>query len=138
MSYPRNFSRPPSRYRPPQYVAIEVRPRNFKKLTGNGERLAAALCHLSILLNINTYVGGLAFAGALCLSSLFLAHRPYLAQQASRALVWQAITWGLLGAVWVTLRLLPAWLGGFFFWPWWALVWFWAIVGAMWKAGRCL
>jgi hypothetical protein len=98
--------------------------------------MAAALCHLSILLNLITYVGGIAFC--LVMYLIGLGGARFLAQQAGRALISQALIWGTIGAGWVIYRVLPDWLGGIFFWPFSTLVWFCAILWAIVKALRCL
>lgn len=108
----------------------------LKASTGQGERLAAALAHLSILLNLFTYAGGLLVCLLLYLGST--GRRPYLVRQVVRSLVAQLSVWGLIGAGWLFYRLLPDWLGPLLFSPLGALVWFVAILLALLRAARCL
>jgi uncharacterized Tic20 family protein len=108
----------------------------LKAEAGRDERLLAALVHLTILLNTVTYIGGI----LVCAVAYFFARRKalFLAEQASRSLVYQSIIWGLIIAGWMIYRLFPDWLGGILFWPLWALVWIIAILRAMWRAARSL
>lgn len=100
------------------------------------ERLLAALCHISLAANIFTYVGGIGF----CLLAYLLAagRAEFLARQAAKALVAQLIVWGLIAPAWFIQLLLPGWLGGVFFWPWSLVVWFVAVLVAMFRAALCL
>jgi Domain of unknown function (DUF4870) len=111
-------------------------PLSAKKRAGRDERMAASFCHLSILLNLFTQVGGL----VVCAFFYLLAHRRnlFLEEQAGRAFIGQCVVWGITGAGWLFYRLLPDWLGNLIFLPLGALVWFFAILIAMWRAIRCL
>jgi hypothetical protein len=114
------------------------RKESLKSTAGRDIRLLAALAHVAILLNTVTYAGGLALSLALYLVARGREQAAYLAEQAGRSLIYQCIVWGIIAAGWMFYRLLPDWLGNVLFWPLWALVWFIAILRAMWKAARCL
>lgn len=128
----------PGSYRPGSTIRerLRHRPLSVKQAAGRNERLAAAACHLSILLNLFTYAGGIVVCLLLYLGAVGRAR--YLADQASRALLGQVITWGIIGAGWALFRILPEWLGSFLFAPYSAIVWFVVILLEMWKAARCL
>lgn len=111
---------------------------NLRQSAGLDIRLLAALAHLSILLNIVSYAGGIAVCLALYLIARSREKAAFLAEQASRALLYQCIVWGIIAGGWMFYKLLPDWLGNVLFWPLWALVWFIAILRALWKASRCL
>lgn len=112
------------------------RPTTTRQRPTRDQRLVVALCHVSILLNIFTYAGGIAFCALFYLLS---RNRVlYVAEQASRSLVFQGIVWGIIAAGWLFYRLLPEWLAAPIFWPLGALVWFIAIIRALWRAARCL
>ena len=112
-----------------------VRKNTLRQNAGRDERLVAALCHVTILLNTVTFVGGIVVCAGLYLYCRTRA--LYAAEQASRALIYQCGVWGIIVAGWMFYRLLPDWTG-FVFVPLGALVWTVAIVRAMWRAGRCL
>ena len=111
-----------------------------KAVASRNQQLAAAACHLSILLNLFTYAGGIVVCIFFYLAALGSDRyrARFLVEQASRALIYQAVTWGLIGAGWACYRVVPEWLGGFFFYPYCAFVWFVAILIALFKAARCL
>jgi hypothetical protein len=140
--YSRRFS-PSTAFARPERTPFRGSRRKYvwhgERFAGNhfaGERFAAACCHLSILLNPFTYVGGI----GICLLLFLLANKRavFLAQQAHQALIRQIIVWVLIAPAWLLYQWLPSWLAGVFFWPWAVLIWFWAIVWSLWKAIRCL
>ena len=108
---------------------------SLRQNASRDERLFAALCHVTILLNTVTFVGGIALCGGVY--AYARTRKLYLAEQASRALIYQCAVWGIIIGGWMIYRLLPDWLGLIFV-PLGALVWCVAILRAMWRAGRCL
>ncbi|NWJ98508.1 MAG: DUF4870 domain-containing protein [Chloroflexi bacterium] len=120
----------------PELKPFATRGFSARANASRGEKLTAALCYFSILLNTVTYGGGLLF----CLLTYLLVkgRAAYLEKQATRALIFQCITWGIIIAGWTFYRLLPDWLGNIIFLPLGALVWFIAIIWSLGRAAFCL
>ncbi len=114
-------------------------PVSLKGEASREERIMAAICHLSIFLNL--YFAQYPFGGiALCALFYLLATggAEYLKQQAGKALIFQLVILCIMLAGGALYRLLPDWLGNIILMPFGVIIWFIAILVAILKAVRCL